>query len=236
VLAEIAAPKSTGGGGIVFEDDVCAWLLLCCLTGQSILGPSTGVPIRLDFQTRPDGWFLDDVLVTTLDGATLHRFATSIRSSPQFTASKAPEDFVECAWEQWFHRGSDVFERSTDFICLIMAPLSTAASNSIRGLTEKAVAGDAALLPARLDTPRWASESERKLFASFGCPKHLAPIDGELRTETARLLQRLRFIQHDFSIGFSSVNAGPATARAKSLVPVAQGTSSLATHAQSSGL
>lgn len=33
-FAEIAPPKVTGGGGFVFEDQVCAWFFVCMLTGE----------------------------------------------------------------------------------------------------------------------------------------------------------------------------------------------------------
>ncbi len=101
MATKVAPPKNTGGGGFVFEDDVCAWLLASMLVGEPVFGADCGAPVRLDFQTRPDGWFLDDVLVTTVVGATRHRFALSVKSNVQFTATSAPSDFVAAAWEQW---------------------------------------------------------------------------------------------------------------------------------------
>ena len=50
MVADVAPPKNTGGGGFVFENDVCAWLLACVLTGERVFGPNLGEPIRLDFQ------------------------------------------------------------------------------------------------------------------------------------------------------------------------------------------
>lgn len=93
MTAQVAPPKSTGGGGFTFEEDVCAWLLACMLTAEPPFESGSGVPIRLDFQTRPDGWFLDDVLVTTRVGTHLHRIALSIKSNGQLTAGSAPADF-----------------------------------------------------------------------------------------------------------------------------------------------
>ena len=69
---KISSPKNTAGAGFVFEDDVCAWLMACMLAGKSVFGPEYGPPIRLDFQTRPAGWFLDDVLVTTNGDTSYH--------------------------------------------------------------------------------------------------------------------------------------------------------------------
>lgn len=198
MATNVAPPKNTGGGGFVFEDDVCAWLLASMLVGEPVFGVDCGPPIRLDFQTRPDPdvWFLDDVLVTTSIAAVRHRFALSVKSNTQFTATSAPSDFVAAAWEQWLHIGSTIFDASLDFMGLVTAPLSGAARSSVSGLIEKARANDPSLLPARLKTPNWANSDERSLFASFACPASLGQVTTE--EDTVRLLQRLRFIQRDF--------------------------------------
>ena len=87
MATNVAPPKNTGGGGFAFEDDVCAWLLASMLVGEPVFGVDCGPPVRLDFQTRPDGWFLDDILVTTAVGPLHHRFALSVKSNAQFTAT-----------------------------------------------------------------------------------------------------------------------------------------------------
>lgn len=198
MASKVAPPKNTGGGGFVFEDDVCAWLLASMLVGERIFGTKCGALVRVDFQTRPDGWFIDDVLVTTALGERRHRFALSLKSNAQFTAKAAPSDFVKDAWEQWFQVGSAAFDAASDFMVLVTAPLSGAAANSIRGLSEKSQVNDPSLFPARLATPNWSSDNERSLFASFSCPAAL----GRATTyeDTARLLQRLRFLSRDFGI------------------------------------
>lgn len=207
MASNVAPPKSTGGGGFVFEDDVCAWLLAALLVGEPVFGADGGVPVRLDFQTRPDGWFLDDVLVTTVAGASRHRFALSVKSNAQFTATSAPSDFVKAAWEQWLHIGSNVFDASLDFIGLVTATLSGAAANSVSGLGEKARVNDPSLFPARLATSNWATADERALFASFACPASLGQTTTDV--DIARLLQRLRFIEHDFG-AFASASQNSA--------------------------
>jgi hypothetical protein len=205
VASSIAPPKNTGGGGFAFEDDVCSWLLAAVLVGEPVFGMSSGPPVRLDFQTRPDGWFLDDVLVTTETGTTSHRFSLSIKSNAQFTATAAPADFVATVWEQWFHIGSTKFDSTLDFMGLVTAPLSEAATSSLSGLSEKAYANDSNLFPSRLATAKWASENERALFASFSCPVSMGKAANEV--DTARLMQRLRFSQHDFgSVASNSEN------------------------------
>ncbi|MDP1826606.1 MAG: hypothetical protein Q8L48_25270 [Archangium sp.] len=195
---KVAPPKNTGGGGFVFEEDVCAWLLACMLAGEPPFEPELGVPIRVDFQTRPDGWLLDDALVTTIKGAEKHRFALSIKSNPQFTSTTAPTDFVTCAWEQWLHMSSSVFDRDQDFMALVTTPLSGAAEAAVSGLVAKARAGDPAALSTRIALPGWASEDERGLFASFRCPAAVGVSPSPTDADTVRLLQRIRHLRHDF--------------------------------------
>ena len=198
MASNVAPPKNTAGGGFVFEDDVCAWLLACMLAGEPTFGPDLGNPVRLDFQTRPDGWLLDDVLVTTQLGATEHRIALSIKSNAQFTASSAPSDFVKNAWEQWLHSESTVFRRDKDFMGIVTAPLTAAAAASVSGLVTKARAADPETFLTRLETPHWASDDQGRLFDSFGCPEALATGDTRPSSETTRLLKRLHFREHDF--------------------------------------
>jgi hypothetical protein len=198
VASDVAAPKNTGGGGFVFEDDVCAWLLACMLAEEPPFEPELGTPVRVDFQTRPDGWFLDDALVTTVKGPRQHRFALSIKSNAQFTATTAPTDFVKNAWEQWLRIGSSALRLDEDFQGLVTAPLSGAAAASLSGLTTKVRAADPNTLPGRLAQPGWASADERSLFSSFSCPISVMGSPTPTDADIARLLQRLRFLQHDF--------------------------------------
>jgi hypothetical protein len=196
VASNVAPPSNTGGGGFVFEVDVCAFFLAAMLVGDPIFGVDRGPPVRLEFQTRPDGWFLDDVLVTTAIQASRHRFALSLKSNRQFTATSAPPEFVTAAWEQWLHIGSTVFDRSLDFIGIVTVPLSAAAGSSLSGLMEKARNNNPSKFPSRIKTPKWASANERALFSSFACPESLGQRMSDV--DTACLLRRLMFLHYDF--------------------------------------
>lgn len=202
VMADrVAPPKSTGGGGFVFENDVIAWLLATMLVRRPVFGEGLGTPTQLDFQTRPNGWFLDDVLVTTAIGAAEHRFALSIKSNAQFKAKSAPPDFVDAAWRQWLHIGSSVFDANRDFLGIVTAPLSAAAEMSVRGLLAKARDNTPTRFSECLAVPRWATANERNLFASFKCPAELDP--KMANDDTVRLLQRLLLIRRDFGADHS---------------------------------
>ena len=45
MASNVAPPKNTGGGGFVFGDDVCAWLLAAMLAGEPVFGADCGPPM-----------------------------------------------------------------------------------------------------------------------------------------------------------------------------------------------
>lgn len=79
-MARRAAPPSvTGGGGFGFEDKVVAYYLACILANSTPLGAEFGAITRVEFQTRPLGWLLDDVLLT-LSGEETGRMGAILRN------------------------------------------------------------------------------------------------------------------------------------------------------------
>ena len=103
MVKHVAPPKLIGGGGFVFEDKVAAYFLSCLLSGCPPLDPMLGIISRIDFQTRVDGWFLDDILLTLTSNGETRCCAFSVKSNQQFTNKAAPSEFVALAWEQFLH-------------------------------------------------------------------------------------------------------------------------------------
>jgi len=194
----IAPPKVTGGGGFAFEDKVVAYFLAAMLANVPPLDVGLGLLERLDFQTRPDGWYLDDLLLTLRMDQDRHCCALSIKSNVQFSEHAAPQDFVTAVWEQYLHKGSAAFNAATDYMGLITTPLPPAIKDDLDNLLAKASTNDTDLLPTRYQEPSWARESERKLCKSFACPDGLALPDGVREMDIGRLVARLRFLQSDF--------------------------------------
>src|SRR5262245_47826608 len=120
---QVAPSKNTADGGGVFENQVAAYFLACMLSGQPPLEPTQGSLSRVDFQTRVDGWFLDDILLTLAFGGETRQCALSVKSNQQFTPSAAPNDFVRLAWEQFLHEGTVRFDRERDLLGLVVTPL-----------------------------------------------------------------------------------------------------------------
>lgn len=90
---------------------------------RALLEPILGSVTRIDFQTKPDGWFLDDGLLTMSRRNGPHCCAWSIKSNKQVGASDVPSDFVEIAWAQYLHEKPRIFERTCDFMGLLTTPL-----------------------------------------------------------------------------------------------------------------
>jgi hypothetical protein len=198
VAKQIAPPKVTGGGGFVFEDKVAAYFLACLLSGQPPLDPSLGLLSRVDFQTRVDGWFLDDLLLTLVFGADTRRRAFSVKSNQQFTADAAPHEFVTLAWEQFLQEGTTHFRSNRDLLGLVVTLLPQELAKALYELLSWAQMQASESLPDRLTAPGFASELKRHLFCSFACPEELATKHGIRDTNIGALLRCIRVLSCDF--------------------------------------
>lgn len=108
-----ASQRATSGAGFEFEDLVAAWFMARALAGEPAPGLSAP-PASIHFQTRPSGWFVDDLLVTATDGA---RVAVSCKSNVQVTGSGLPPDFVGDVQAQWAPPGP--FDPARDSLMLV---------------------------------------------------------------------------------------------------------------------
>ena len=195
---KIAPPKVTGGGGFVFEDNVAAYLLSFLLTGRPPLDPALGIISRIDFQTRVDGWFLDDMLLTLTSGAGTRQCAFSIKSGQQFTArGVVSKEFVTAAWQQFLHEGTTRFTKSRDRLGLITRPLPGDLGAELDELLGMARTQEPADLPVRLGVPGYASRIKRSLFASLSCPEDLCAKYGLTDADTAELMRHLVVLESD---------------------------------------
>lgn len=196
--SKVAPPKCTGGGGTFFESKVCAWFLAHMLANEPPLGPGPGHLKRVDFQVRPEEWFLDDLILTLTSGAGQHRCALSVKSNTQFTRSEAPVDFVRIAWEQLLGGDSSPFNETSDFMGLVTTPLSIETLEALDFVVSTAKEGDPQLLPGRYAQKGWANKVKRSMFNSFLCPQDLPQANGVTSEDTGRLLACLCFFQFDF--------------------------------------
>jgi len=193
---KVSPPKSTGVGGITFADKVSALFMAHMLRDESPFDVGGRIE-RIDYEARPEGWLLDD-LVLTLRDDTPRRVALSVKSNTQFTDTTAPTDFVEAAWEQYLGEVSSIYDSNTDLMGLVTTPLHPDMRQAVEFVLSTAREGAPKLLPGRYQETGWANNTKRALFKSFACPKALAEKHGLSENDTGRVLARLRCMQFDF--------------------------------------
>ena len=174
------------------------------LAGTPPYEESLGLVERVDFQTRPDGWLLDDILVTTAAASTRRRTPSRSRATPSSLERLHPATSFGRSGSSGSACDSQVFEPTTDVLMLLTTPQPSSIRDGLNSLVSKAAANDPALLPARIRTAGWTNNVERDLFLSFACPPDLATAHGVSDDETAKILKCLRFVQRDYGIAASN--------------------------------
>ncbi len=194
---EVATPKQTSGGGFTFEEKVAANYLLKMLAKHPPLNSTEGLIERVHYQTRVDGWLLDDMVLDLVDAKQKqHQIAISVKSNVQIDESGFPKDFVTAIWEHWVHKGTVKFTADNDYLSLATVPIQVEVSRAWQSLLTKAMAADEALFPTRLATPRYANDIERAIFASLHCPGSVD--SAQSHVETVKLIRRIRHLEFDF--------------------------------------
>jgi len=194
---QVATPKQTSGSGFTFEEKVAANYLLKMLAKHPPLNSTEGLIERVHFQTRVDGWFLDDMVLDLVDAKqNQHQIAISVKSNVQISESGFPGEFVTAVWEHWLHQGTNKFTAASDYLALATVPIQVEVSRAWQSLLTKAMAADESVFPTRLATPKYANAIERSIFASLHCPSALN--SAQSLTETVRLLKRIRHLEFDF--------------------------------------
>jgi len=193
-----ASAKSTGGGGFNHEDEVVAYYLVLMLTGAFPFRAEHGIITQVKFQTKVDGWLLDDVLLALTSADGVHRCALSIKSNPQFAADHAaPADFVHDCWEQ-ASKGPPMVPTG-DFLALAVSgvpPVVVDDFDTLRGLAEGAEPGT---LEARLRVKGFVDNGKRRMAASFVCPADIALAHPSASVaDPASIISRIFILDFDF--------------------------------------
>ena len=195
---DVATPKETAGGGFRFENRVGAYYACRMLQRTAPSDPAHGCIVRIDFQTRASGWYLDDILLTLETGGTRRRYALSVKSNRQFTTRAVPSDFAHASWAQFLGEGSNAFDPETDMLGLVTAPHADPPKTDIQNLLAKARQQEPTTFVNRLPTSGYASAVERALFKSFQCPQALAQKHRVTPAKIGALLKRIIFKEFDF--------------------------------------
>lgn len=197
-MSKVATAKQTGQGGTSYEDKVVAYFLACMLSEILPFDPQSGLIKKISLQAGPDGWLFDDILLTLESSQTTRRIAISVKSNQQFNANGCPPEINRLLWEQTLQHHSPVFNKDSDALCLVEAPISPAVSADLNQLLQQVVLQDAATLHQRILTDRVYSKAGRKIYQSFYCPPDLAAIHAVPEEDTVNLLKCFMEQQMDF--------------------------------------
>lgn len=193
----LAPSELTSGKGFDFEDLVATWLSSRMLCGLPLSSVCKGEIKKISFQVGNSGWLLDDILLTLKENGRDVNCAISIKSNKQFTAKKAPADFVEAIWRHYLHHdGNVLFDREHDYLGIITSPLSGAAKNSLNSVLSKVQHSIDDELSIKMTNGQF-SKDITDLYNSFACPNDLKDNHSVIAIDQDNLLKRLVIFSSD---------------------------------------
>ncbi|CAA9196009.1 hypothetical protein FLA105534_00902 [Flavobacterium bizetiae] len=205
-VRNVATPKQTGGGGIVFENKVTAWFCAHFLQDSLSLNSEVGRIIRIDFQVRAEGWLFDDLLLTNKNADNqICRVAVSVKSNVQFNNSGPNNELLHDLWNQYLGEPAKVFDPLKDYLCIVNSPISGAVSSELRSLLTSAKDMDPQVFLQRISKDDGGfSIAKKQLFAGFHCSADIASRHNITHHDTVVLLSRLFFLEFDFESSASA--------------------------------
>jgi len=170
----IKPPYATAGGGYDFENKVAAFYLACMLSGKPPRAGDMATIETISFQTRVDGWYLDDILLVLKTQDYKFSIAISVKSNRQITTGGFDVDFVECAWKQFLHHETDKFEPANDVMMLAVGSVAQTVNKALNELLGWAKTQTPKDLAAHVLAPGYSTNIKRALFDSLTCPQGLS--------------------------------------------------------------
>lgn len=204
-VRKVATSKQTGGGGFVFEDKTSAWFIAHFLSDRSPFLHEIGKIKEIDFQVRPEGWLFDDMLLTLEDtNNVLHKIAISCKSNVQINTKGPNIGLLRDIWNQYLNINSTVFNKDTDYLCIVNSQLPVSISKDINTLIKFSKNLDPITFNQRINKNDKAfSQSIKKIYKGFHCPTDIASSNNIDQTETVNILSKLLLIEFDFENAIS---------------------------------
>jgi len=195
----LAPSELTSGKGFDFEDLVASWLSTCMLCALPLSPVCKGEIKKITFQVGNSGWLLDDILLTVKKNGRNVNCAISIKSNMQFTAKKAPADFVEAIWRHYLHYDdNELFNKENDYLGIITGSLSGAAKKSLNSLLSKVQHSIDDELSVKMKNGQF-SKDITDLYNSFSCPSDLKDNHSVIAIDQDNLLKRLIIFSSDIN-------------------------------------
>lgn len=191
--------KNTAGEGFAVEDAVAAWL--ACHLLASIPWPNqyAGSLRSIKCQMQQDGWEFDDFLVESHREGLSHYCACSVKSFPVFgKTGAASAELAAAAWRQWLGGRPSAFQRDRDSLVIFATAPAPEVREAWHGLLDAARVMEPAQFARRQVEGDAPSSLQRAAFASMRCSQDLNASASNDPIETARLLQKFGFQEHDF--------------------------------------
>lgn len=198
---KVATAKQTSGGGFDFEDKVVAWFLAELLNNDYPFNTILAKINRIEFQTRSDGWYLDDLLLRlkSFNNEDIN-VPFTIKSNLHFSSNGPNDSMNRDLWEQFLNHETDTFNSEIDYLGTINPILSSTVSTNINKLISAAKASDPEKLQKRIKKTNGSgfSEAQIKIFNGFKCPTDLATKYSVKEQDVWKLLSRVIFLEFDF--------------------------------------
>jgi hypothetical protein len=202
----VATRRSTAGKGFEFEDYLAAWLVLEALAGRTL--PIQGEPLRLQMQTGPLLWDIDDILFSSRGMVGDARLAISCKGNVQVSANGLPESFATQTWKLWT-KADTPLNRLNDIMALATQGTHADFHAAWSEIKCAASGADAALATAQIKaTPRY-----KRIFDALKAAAVVAVADSDVLA----LIRRMEVLPFDFKLA-QSKDERSAVAVARSLM------------------
>lgn len=199
-MMSAANPYSTGGGGEQFESKVAAYYLSVMLARTSVRGLDAGPLTTVGFQTGPEGWLLDDLLLAVGSGGLVRRLALQVRSN--FSPTASDDGFQEIrnkAWRLFLGQTPIQFDPSRDRMGIATGPLGSGVKGHLLELLGWAKSlHDPNIFFSRARQPGVSSAAKRKFLDLFSCPTDICGEQGPSEAQFHQFLRCLVVIDFDF--------------------------------------
>ncbi len=204
-IRKVATSKQTGGGGFVFEDKVSAWFVAHFLSDRIPFTSEIGKINKIDYQVRPDGWLFDDMLLTLEHNNVVRKVAICSKSNSQINTTGPNDELLRDIWNQYLGVNSDVFNKDSDYLCIVNSQLPQAISKNVNTLITFSRSQEAETLHQRINQNDTAfSQSLKKLYKGFYCPVDIATTYDIDEGETIKVISKLLLIEFDFENAVSN--------------------------------
>ncbi|MDY6364115.1 MAG: hypothetical protein SPL73_04410 [Cyanobacteriota bacterium] len=165
---KLSSPISTGGAGVLFENEVQSSFILLMLS-KGIFNPISNDAIieKIDLQAKRKGYELDDMVVhankSTFNNAP-YKMLTQIKR--HISIKKSDDDFkefIKAAWDDF--NNSELFNANRDLLALITSALSANDCDAIYFILDQAqAANNFQDFYDRINRTNFSSENKIKKF------------------------------------------------------------------------